>query len=179
MIKVKKSILKINLNPMIMLLEHLPTYSYMYWKWKKTKVRFADLTYMALKIDLNITDQSLRELSNSLSHRHSQARFWDTLCSWECSVDIVNQVLRSKSWRFPYEGPQTRIFTKQPCNSIQSGRKTMNYEDKCIKGAWNWSVFPQIMVWLSNPVPPPHTNKQTNIYIHSQSYKEKTWVLGN
>lgn len=148
----------------------------MYWKWKKTKVRFADLTYMVLKIDLNITDQSLRELSNSLSHRHSQARFWDTLYSWECSVDIVNQVLRSKSWRFPYEGPQTRIFTKQPCNSIQSGRKTMNYEDKCIKGAWNWSVFPQIMAWLSNPVPPPHTNKQTNIHIHSHPCKEKTWV---
>ena len=92
---------------------------------------------------------------NFISHRRSQARFWDTLGSRECSSGIVNQALRSKSWHFPYEDPQTRIFTKQPCNSIQSGRKTMNYEDKCIKGAWNWSVFPQITAWLSNPAPTP------------------------
>ena len=114
---------------------------------------------------------------NFISHRRSQARFWDTLGSRECSSGIVNQALRSKSWHFPYEDPQTRIFTKQPCNSIQSGRKTMNYEDKCIKGAWNWSVFPQITAWLSNPAPTPF-QEQTYTHIHSHHCKEEPWVLG-
>lgn len=57
------------------------------------------------------------------SHWYSQARSQDTPCSWECNCAIVNQAMRSKSLRFPDEEPQTRILTKQPCNSIQMKEK--------------------------------------------------------
>ena len=79
---------------------------------------------------------------NVLSHRRSRARIGDTL-----RAGTVNSSLRS-----PSEGPQTRIFTEQPCHSIPSGKNIMNYEDKSIKGAWNRSVSPKS--WSISPTLP-------------------------
>lgn len=98
---------------------------------------------------------------NCRSHSCSQAKFFSTLSSGECSFWIVKAPGGQSQGLSHPRVPKPESLQSSHVILFRVEEKTMNYEDKCSKEAWNWSVFPQIIACSPTLYPLLWTNKLT------------------